>query len=165
MGRKNILLLAMIADGNKKIRHVRHVGIMEVVMELRRCCEAKEETIRHELGLSPAEYTCLSVFPVDTELSLAEASNLMGITPSRGSRVVDRLVGKQLISRQGDVRDRRLVSLRLTDKGVKAHNELVECLAQCDADVAGRLTVQEQGAAQEGMQLLLRAFKGVNDAD
>lgn len=72
---------------------------------------------RHEVTASQA-YTLLA-FPRDSDVSMNELSEAMGLANSTMTRMIDHLVRKGLADRRHDDEDRRVVRVTLTPKGQK----------------------------------------------
>lgn len=88
-------------------------------------------------GISVAQWGALRVLFNHDDLSLNEASALVGVDNSSLSRMVERLVGKGLIKRTVASEDRRTIRLELTPEGRK----LVPRLAR-EADKNDRVFFQ-----------------------
>ena len=66
--------------------------MIELILAIKRKCQGTEERIQAELGLSPAEFNGLTVLDETQEVSGCEFAGQMMLSPSRGSRVLNRLV-------------------------------------------------------------------------
>lgn len=64
-----------------------------------------------------AQYRTLVALAGRSRWRLGDLSSAMGVTPSTATRMCDRLVHKQLVSRERDDVDRREVVLTLTERG------------------------------------------------
>ena len=78
---------------------------------------ARENKIRLNLGISEAEYKGFLCFNEEEKITCQEFSKRMGLSVSRGSRVVDLLCKKKYIERVDCNADRRCKNIWLTDKG------------------------------------------------
>jgi DNA-binding MarR family transcriptional regulator len=77
----------------------------------------------HEPSLSPPQVRLLFAIGSRKEgFQVTELAEKIGITPGAVTQFVDALVEKDLVSRQGDPSDRRIVRLKLTETA-KAHYE------------------------------------------
>ncbi len=92
-------------------------GIVELIFELKFTCQAKEESIREELKLSPSEYRGLfSINPGEVK-SCMQMSEMMGLSKSRGSRVIDKLIEHGYLTEAKGDDDKRIYNVKLTVKG------------------------------------------------
>lgn len=73
-----------------------------------------------------AQYRALAVLGGRSEWRLTDLAKAMGVTPSTATRMCDRLVHKDLVSRERDGVDRREVLLALTSHG----RELVDLVTE-----------------------------------
>lgn len=132
---------------------------MDLLTRLRRCCQQRELGIRHESGLSEAEYTCLNAIGADEELTVGALSHRMGLSKSRGGRVVERLVQRGLLERRAAGGDRRVCQLVVTDTGRQLQHKVTECIDACEATLHRRLSQTQRAEAQSGLALMLEALE------
>ncbi len=85
---------------------------------------AYEERLQQKFDLSEAEYRGLQSIEEDEKITCQEFSKRMGLSVSRGSRVVDRLCGKNFIERIDCQSDRRCKNIWLTDRGVHVRRKI-----------------------------------------
>jgi len=113
--------------------------ITDLILQLSRRCRANEEKIMESAGLSPAEYQGLSVIDPVKEMPCRDLSALMGLSPSRGSRVIRKLAEKGfLTAREGQ--DRRYLIVALADKGKKTRMLIEQLKDECEKKLGTRLT-------------------------
>lgn len=89
------------------------------------------------LDMTPAQFKVLSVMWFDGISSPAELSKILSIDCGSMTRMVDRLVKKQLIEKQPNPEDRRGVLLNLTNIGQVT---LQQCIEIIEVQVAPLLT-------------------------
>ncbi|MEM9033630.1 MAG: MarR family transcriptional regulator [Actinomycetota bacterium] len=85
--------------------------------------ERLDAELRAETDLTLDEYDVLHQLRVapDRRLRMGELAELVVITRSSCSRLVDRLAKRGLVARERDEADRRVVWAHLTDEGRKRH--------------------------------------------
>ena len=74
--------------------------------------------------LTPTEFAAVRLFLTDLEWTASELSEILSVDASAMSRVVGRLVDRGVLRRRRPHEDRRLVFLKLTEKGVALGLEL-----------------------------------------
>ena len=144
----------MIANGNENA-----LPLMALMTRLRRCCDQREMQVREETGLSGAEYAGMLAFPVGAAISASGLAERMGLSLSRVSRIVDRMVERGLVTRVPSAQDRRAVELSLTAEGSRVRTQLDDCLRRCDTTIREHLSDRELSVAGEGLDLLLGAME------
>ncbi len=87
-----------------------------------------------------------------TKLALA-----LGVTPSNVTGIIDRLVEQGLVSRQENPEDRRMLMLRVTDKGEAIIANLRERRASHTSEILTHLSLEELNSVSKGLVLLIRA--------
>ena len=119
------------------------------------------------LGLDltmPQLKVVLLLFTNGPERMSAMASAL-GVSLATATGVVDRLVEKDMVTREGDPNDRRVVLIRLSDKGEKLIAGLWQ-LARDNAEVLLRALDQRQlQLLNEALRALLEAGEAVREGD
>ena len=80
-------------------------------------CQEKQEYIARQLNISVSEFKCLRSFHSDTVLAVKDIAARMNLTSSRLTRIIDGLVLKEFVTRDINPQDRRLMDVRLTEKG------------------------------------------------
>lgn len=83
-----------------------------------------------DLDLSVAQLRTLFLISRDAKASTKRLSEKLGVTPSNVSGLVDRLFKHGLVSRQEDPDDRRMLRLRVTDKGASVLADGLRLLAE-----------------------------------
>ena len=101
-------------------------SLLDLLQAVQDKCMIEEKNIRRDLHLSPAEYKGLNVISPEEELTCREFSRRMGLSLSRGSRVIDRLTRHGYLIRSGCIADRRCKNLRLTQPGRAYRNKIVD---------------------------------------
>lgn len=120
-------------------------------------CQLEGE-IGRACGLSPREIRCVTMVAQRGPLSSKELSSLIDLSPSRGSRVIGRLVDQGLIKAHQNDQDRRAVELSLTEAGSRCYAQMEEEKARCEARLLECLTAEERELVEQGLRLLLKAL-------
>jgi DNA-binding MarR family transcriptional regulator len=109
------------------------------------------------LGLSFTQLKLLQ-FLGETEhgLSLGALGEHIGLSLPAVSRAVEGLVKRGLLRRAEDPHDRRSKQVRLTAKGRRVGEELLELRAAGLRDFVGSLTPEEQAALTAGLRAIER---------
>jgi MarR family transcriptional regulator, organic hydroperoxide resistance regulator len=131
----------------------------EIVLLIKRTCVDTEEMIRGEFRLTQAELNGhLAVRPGES-LSGAEFSLRMGISPSRGSRVLAGMVRKGFLKSAPIPDDRRSVTISLTQKGRKMRADLELRMNACGEQLLSPLSAGEKNRLLGDFGLIERAFE------
>jgi DNA-binding MarR family transcriptional regulator len=111
-----------------------------------------------EASLSVPQFRVLAYLSGAPGASLSEVADFVGVTGATASAMVDRLVRRGLVAREGNPEERRRLRLELTNDGSKL---LERARAHTRGRVAESLTVltlPELGTIVEGLDLLDRAL-------
>ncbi len=126
----------------------------ELILAVKRKCQANEEQIREELRLSPAQFNGLMVLENGQEITGCEFAERMALSPSRGSRVLNSLVDDGYAKTQSDPGDRRAVLISLTPKGRRTRQRIVSRMEACEKRICGRLDDRRVAQVKDALELL-----------
>lgn len=96
-----------------------------------------------KLGLTLSQYSLLSQLVALGEVPMTEVSRHLRITKPAVTNLVDKLEERQFLKRVPDSRDRRVIHLKILEKGTKVVSKLQE----------------------QGLEVLLKAFDRFNTAE
>lgn len=109
-----------------------------------------------ETDLSPAEYNAISTLGRGEKVCGSDLSRRMSLSPSRASRVIDKLVRNGYLEREDDAADRRRCTISLADKGIKVKRKIEKIKRDCELKVTATLTDLEK-------EYLTRSLKKINE--
>ena len=89
--------------------------------------------------------------------NLGKLAAALGVTPANVTGIVDRLVEHDLVSRNENVQDRRMLLLRTTGKGEELVANLRERRRGYMSDILARLSVDELATLAQGLNTLVKA--------
>lgn len=103
------------------------------------------------ISLEPGEYfTC------------NEVAKKMDLSPSRVSRIVDKLIIKGYLDRKTSSSDRRSIVLSLTNSGKKCREQVENGKEQCEKRLRQHLNEKELNAVHGAIEILIKAVGGDN---
>ena len=107
--------------------------ILGLVYEMKKKCAAIDNKLMEHLHLSQSELLFFSSLDQCTSVSSPELARNMGLSPSRISRVIEKLVVDGYLDRNIDKTDRRAITLCLTEDGKKIRSEIDKSRQECEA--------------------------------
>jgi DNA-binding MarR family transcriptional regulator len=120
------------------------------------------------LDLSLAQVATLYLLAAADDLgkppTMRDMAERIGRSVSATSRLIDRLVGAELVDRSEDSADRRAKRLTLTDRGRESLREFERTRARAQLDLAHYLSIDEQRTVADAMALLALAARRHRDA-
>ncbi|PSR32857.1 MAG: MarR family transcriptional regulator [Sulfobacillus benefaciens] len=118
------------------------------------------EATRELIGLevTPSQMNALvSLYGTD-DLPMGELAELLGLTESAATRLVDRLINMNLVRRGRDGSDRRIVRVRLSSYGTQLAELVLSRRQEQFTRFAKRMKSHERFKLIEGLSALLAAF-------
>ena len=112
-----------------------------------------------ELNLTIPQLKSLFFIANHGSTNFTKLASALGVTPSNVTGIVDRLVEQGLVSRQENPEDRRMLMLRVTDKGEAIIADLRERRASHMSEILSNLSSEELNIVVKGFNLLSRAVE------
>lgn len=117
--------------------------IFDIITNIKNRCIDKEESIRREFLLSPAEYNALLAVKPFEVYNCNDLSKKMKLSISRSSRVLYKMLKNGYMKEIKSKEDRRELKVILSDKGVKTRNKIEDKLNDCEKDILNNLQKSE----------------------
>jgi MarR family transcriptional regulator, organic hydroperoxide resistance regulator len=114
------------------------------------------------ISLSIAQVKSLFFIANEEEVNFRKLASAMNVTPSNVTGVVDRLVEKGLVTRTENPADRRMLMIKLTDKGQTLITSLRESRTNQISSVLNRMTSEDLSIVAHGYSLLKRAVEEID---
>jgi len=117
--------------------------IFDIVTNLKNKCLDKELSIQKEYFLSPAEYNGLLSVEPETIYNCNQLSEKLGLSVSRSSRVLEKLIKNGYLKGIKSKEDRRVLKVTLTNKGLHTRIKIKERLDECEKNIINRFQKSE----------------------
>ena len=133
-----------------------NLSIAELVCELTRNCNLKEENFAAGFNLSPTEVRLLNLFSSNTSYTSKELREKLKLTAGRITHILISLEEKNLVSRIQDVNDKRIILVKLRPKAHLLINNLKESYDDLHKRILQNLTKEE-------MKNIISSLQKLND--
>lgn len=100
--------------------------IADLTFNLVTRCQEKEARFAQQFDMGVAEFRCLRHLYQNPGATVKQLAEYMNLTSSRLTRIIDKLVEKNLVSRKEGIEDRRIFIVDLTPKGKPLAKKLFE---------------------------------------
>jgi len=134
-------------------------NLVGLIIELKKGCIEDEEQVRTLCNVSLAEYKAVAEINTTERITCNVLSKKMGLSPSRGSRIIDGLVRKKYLIRMTNTEDRRSFVLVLSPKGVKIKEQIERERNNCEKRIREKLSTKELDLIKEGLELVNKIFR------
>jgi DNA-binding MarR family transcriptional regulator len=118
-------------------------GILSMIYEMKKQCAKVDQLLMDDLNISQSELLFFSALDTCKGLSSPELAKNMGLSASRVSRVVDKLVVNGYLDRNTDASDRRAITLCLTSKGKVIRGRIDKVRNECEARLLESIASEE----------------------
>jgi DNA-binding MarR family transcriptional regulator len=108
-------------------------GLMSQIFEMKKKCMLADQRLMDDLNISQSELLFFSALDNCQGISSPELAKNMGLSLSRISRIVDKLVVNGFLDRNTDTTDRRAIRLCLTPKGKAIRSKIDKVRNECEA--------------------------------
>ncbi|MBN2415334.1 winged helix-turn-helix transcriptional regulator [bacterium] len=117
--------------------------LFELIMMVKKKCLRTEEKIRTELKLTPGEFHGLLAIEEGEKVPGLAFSERMDFSPSRGSRILNRLVTKKYMVLNPGRSDRRSIEASLTPGGVHMRAIIFSKMTDCETRITSQLSRED----------------------
>ncbi len=107
-------------------------GLVSLIYELKKKCLQVDQRLMNDLKISQSELLFFSALNNCKGISSPELAKNMGLSLSRISRIVDKLVVNGYLDRKADEVDRRAIRLCLTSKGKSIRSKIDKVRNECE---------------------------------
>jgi len=133
-------------------------SLVDLIIELKKGCMEDEEQIRTLCKVSLAEYKGIMEIETTERVTCNVLSKKMGLSISRGSRIIDSLVRKGYLLRMENPEDRRSFVLSLSSKGAKIRKQIEQEKNNCEYRIRKNFSAREVELIKEGLELIAKVF-------
>lgn len=151
------MLIANIAN-DTEVDNKMEKKLVDLIIEIKKDCLVNEKQIRALCNVSLAEYKAVMEIKTTEKITCNVLSKKMGLSPSRGSRIIDSLVRKKLLVRTTNPEDRRSFVLSLSSKGAKIKDDIERERNNCEKRIREKLSTKEFDLIKEGLELVTKTF-------
>jgi len=133
-------------------------NLVDLIIELKKGYMEDENQIRTLCNISLAEYKAILKIETTERTTCNVLSEKMGLSVSRGSRIIDNLVRKGYLLRMGNPEDRRSFVLSLSSKGAEIKKQIEQERNNCEYRLRKNLSTREVELIKKGLELIAKAF-------
>jgi len=133
--------------------------VAELICELTRNCNIKEEYFATSFNLSPTEVRFLKLFAVTPTYSIKELRDRLKLTPGRITHILTSLEDKKLISRTLDPKDKRVIIVNLMPKAAPLISNLQQNYLELHNRILQSVKEEEMEKILSSLEILVDVFK------
>lgn len=133
-------------------------ALREVIRRLERKLGVLDEVQSSCCGVTFAQCHALVEIGRAQRLSLNDLANMIGLDKSTMSRTVNNLVNGGMAVRENDPMDRRYLTIRLTDLGLAAYQEIENGMDAYFSRIFHSIPCEKREQVIESLEILLRAL-------
>jgi DNA-binding MarR family transcriptional regulator len=134
-------------------------NIVDTIMMLNeQCCHISEIGVL-ENSLTAKELHVIQSLNYGESVSSSDLARRNVLSPSRMSRIIDKLATQGYLSREIDDIDRRFSRVSLTPEGMLINNKVSDFRKQCEAKIKSKLSDHEFAVIQKALHLLRFAME------
>jgi DNA-binding MarR family transcriptional regulator len=133
--------------------------VAELICELTRNCNIKEEYFASSFNLSPTEVRLLKLFVLSPNYTIKELRDLLNLTPGRITHILTSLEAKKLISRNSDPKDKRAILVSLLPKANPLITNLNKNYHELHNRILRNVKEDEMKNILSSLEILVDVFK------
>ena len=132
--------------------------IVDRILKLKTLCQT-EEQISSQTDLSLKEARILEFLNQKAAATNLDVAEHLKLSPSRCSRIVDRLVQQKYLTRVATKTDRRYVSLKLNQKGQDMLPLITQAKEKCELQLSSSISAKERKEILHGLDILIEKLQ------
>ncbi len=145
--------MAIIAAGNQDNKPTDERLIDQIIAFKKKC--NLDERIGSRFNLSNRDVSCLYLLST-SEMNSKDVAAGIGVSPSRGSRLINQLINRGYLTVKPDSNDRRNQLLRLSSAGKRCLSALEKEKEACEKLLTEQLEGEQLEMIRKGINLLMR---------
>ena len=148
---------------NPKSNQEHTESLLELILQLVKFCQAKEQYFANRHNLTTVELRCLQHFKTSHCASVKELSQGMELTSGRITHIITSLEKKKLVTREIDENDRRGINVCLTKKAIPFTQVLNKNYIDLHEKILENIHIEERKSIIKALEELVRAFTVWNE--
>jgi DNA-binding MarR family transcriptional regulator len=133
--------------------------LAELICDLTRNCNIKEEYFANSFNLSPTEVRFLKLFAFQEKYSIKELKEKLSLSPGRITHILQSLETKMLVVRFPDNNDKRNIMVKLLPKATPLIENLLVNYDKLHQDILKNVNSKEIENIYSSLQILVDVFK------
>ena len=133
------------------------IQLQQQVVQVEHAMERHAPEAWMELSLTIGQLKSLFFIDFEGSTNFKKLATALGVTPPNVTGIIDHLVEQELVSREENPEDRRMLLLKTTDKGKALLARLRESMITRMSGILTQLSLEELSALAKGLSALARA--------
>lgn len=117
--------------------------LIPLIKELKNKCTNSEKKIMRKLKLNASEYQAIDKIDFEAKITGNELAEIYKLSPSRSSRIIDKLAKRNIFLREEHGTDRRIKIISLSEKGINIKKEICEEKKNCEEKILNYFNNEE----------------------
>lgn len=148
----------------KVLEQTYDIRILKSIRKIVRAVDMHSRYLHSEFKITTPQLICLHSLNSNGSMTLSELARDISLCMSTTTGIVDRLIVRELVSRQQSDQDRRKVAITITEAGRELIESTPELLQQQFIDSFSELTELEQATITLALEQVV-SLMGVGDLD
>ena len=132
--------------------------MLDLILQLVKICQFKEQYFASLYNLTTVELRCLQYFESHNSISVKELSKSMELTPGRITHILTSLEKKKLVTREINKDDRRGINVCLTKKAIPFVKNMKENYVKFHEKLLRNIPEEKREIIRTALQELINAF-------
>jgi len=151
----------LLPNTNDEFMNYQAGKLQNLIVEMVECCEDRKLYEAHRFSLPYSELKCLMLFDGERYLTVKGMAHRLEVAKSRVTKIVDGLIGKELVQRFEDPKDARIKLIALTPAGRKKAEEILEFQKDIHRQILIHLGDDESKIVLSKLEMLRSAMESV----
>ncbi|MEN8118734.1 MAG: MarR family transcriptional regulator [Bacteroidota bacterium] len=132
--------------------------VVDLLNQLKKKCLELDLICMKEHNISDSEYNFFLIVSDCKRLNSKSIAEKMGLSLSRTSRIIDKLVNNGLIERDHNIKDRRIINIRLSKKGIDLKTKIDNFRIECETRITENIPASKLNIIKESFEDIINVL-------
>lgn len=133
--------------------------LASLTLQMEKLCQFKEQFFASKFDLTPSEFRCLKVIKDNSGITTKDLAKIMELTPGRITHLLNSLEVKNMVLRDIEKEDRRVIQVSLNDETSAFVDNVIEEYANLHVDLLRLLPQSRRVEILDHMKFFFLALK------
>ncbi|MBN1602942.1 MAG: MarR family transcriptional regulator [Chitinispirillaceae bacterium] len=132
--------------------------LIDTILDIGQQCLLQRQGMSVQADISQIDFAVIDILDSGEKVSCNDLANKLNLSPSRCSRIVERLLRKGYVERKPDPEDRRAIEVSLTTKGGRIKRDIEKLKTECEKRLLGTIGPGDIEIVKQGIGILRKSL-------
>lgn len=129
---------------------------VDVIREISKTLRFYQQSDHFCNGVTYTQFNILDLIVRNTKMEITKLNNELAIEKSTGSRLIEPLISKSLVTKRRSQDHPRSYELIITEKGLEVYEDIISCISSCFCQINSQITPSDFDGMIRSIRLFLK---------